>query len=106
MVSCSVLCGVLSWLLVVVVMMVVVVVVEVEEEARTGDRRLVGSCRLGPWALGLVPWGRVAEDKRWEEVLDDCVSYGVYGATREAHANHASGRTRRLPGAPRFDGVL
>lgn len=89
---------------------VVVVVVEVEEEVRIGGRRLVGSCRPGssgplvlwPWGT----WGRVAEDKRWEEVLDDCVSYGMYGATREAHTNHALGRTRRLPGAPRFDWVL
>lgn len=71
---------------------------------RIGGRRLVGRCR--PRTLGLGESRRVAEGRRWEEVLDDCVSYGMYGGPRGKHTNHALGRTRRLPGAPRFDGVL
>lgn len=90
--------------MVVVVLVLAVVVAEVEEEAGQGGRRLVGSCR--PRTLGLGESRRVAEGRRWEEVLDDCVSYGMYGGPRGKHTNHASGRTRRLPGAPRFDGVL
>lgn len=67
--------------------------------SRIGGVDWLGVTVLGPWGRG-----RVARDKRWEEVLDDCVSYGMYGP-RGKHSN-ALGRTRRLPGAPRFDGVL
>lgn len=98
------------WPVVLVVVMVVVVLVSSGGGGRSGGRgriggrRLVGSCR--PRTLGLGESRRVAEGRRWEEVLDDCVSYGMYGGPRGKHTNHALGRTRRLPGAPRFDGVL
>lgn len=65
---------------------------------------MVGSCRAR--SLGLWAFGRVAEGRRWEEVLDDCVSYGMYGGPRGKHTNHALGRTRRLPGAPWRSKVL
>lgn len=63
--------------------------------SRIGGRRLVGRCRAR--TLGLWASGGVAEGRRWEEVLDDCVSYGMYGGPRGKHTNHASGTSEEAP---------